>query len=81
MSGRKHVATYPLYGSFPISGGYNTRNRIGTGYVYSFDDIDALEARLRSKGHPLRLRWRNDDVHTEFCAWANAKFIAAGSSK
>lgn len=57
---KKHIATYPLYGTFPISGRVNTSNRVGTGYIYSPAEIDALEQRLESRGHPLRIRWRNE---------------------
>ena len=58
---KKHIATYPLYGSQPISLRVDTRNRIGTGYIYSIDEIPALEERLNLRGHPLHIRWRNDE--------------------
>lgn len=58
---RKHLATYPLYGAFPISLKINTGNRVGTGYIYSADDIAPLRERLEARGHPLRIRWRNEE--------------------
>lgn len=36
---KKHIATYPVYGSHPISLAADTRNRVGTGYVYDDTDI------------------------------------------
>lgn len=58
---KKHIATYPLYGSNPISLRCNTSNRIGTGYIYSPDEIPGIEERLNKYGHPLRIRWRNEE--------------------
>lgn len=58
---KKHIATYPLYGFSPLTLAVDTRNRVGTGYIYSSDEIQPLEQRLAKRGHPLRLRWRNDD--------------------
>jgi hypothetical protein len=58
---KKHIATYPLYGSNPLSLRVDTRNRVGTGYIYSADEIPAIEQRLAKYGHPFRIRWRNDD--------------------
>ncbi len=58
---KKHIATYPLYGSNPLSLRVDTRNRVGTGYIYSVDEIPALEGRLERVGHPLRIRWRNEE--------------------
>jgi hypothetical protein len=60
---KKHIATYPLYGSHPISLRVQTNNRVGTGYIYSADEIPALEERLGRVGHPLRIRWRNDECY------------------
>lgn len=58
---KKHIATYPLYGSHPISLRVDTSNRLGTGYIYSAAEIPKLEERLARTGHPLRIRWRNDE--------------------
>ena len=55
----KHIATYPLYGSNPITLRVQTRNRIGTGYIYDVADIEKIRQRLDKFGHPLRIRWRN----------------------
>lgn len=66
---KKHIATYPLYGSQPISLRIDTRNRIGTGYIYSPDEIAALEKRLTDCGHPLRIWWRNDECWRSALEW------------
>jgi len=66
---RKHIATYPLYGTFPMTGKVNTRNRVGTGYIYSHEQIAEREAFLATRDHPLRLRWRNDECYAAYCEW------------
>ena len=58
---KKHIATYPLYGSHPISLTVNTRNRVGTGYIYSVGEISKIRDRLERYGHPFNIRWRNDE--------------------
>ena len=58
---KKHIATYPLYGSNPLNLRVDTKNRVGTGYIYSADEIQKIEERLARAGHPLRIRWRNDE--------------------
>lgn len=62
----KHIATYPIYGTNPFTGRAMVNNRIGTGYIYSVDEISKKRAHLEQYGHPLRLRWRNDEC------WADA---------
>lgn len=57
---RKHIATFPLYGRHPFSLEVDTRNRIGTGYVYDAEDIERRRAFYEQYGHPFRLRWRNE---------------------
>lgn len=57
----KHIATYPLYGSNPLSLRVDTSNRVGTGYIYSVDQIDKIADQLGRYGHPLRIRWRNEE--------------------
>lgn len=58
---RKHIATYPIYGSHPLSLEVDTSNRLGTGYIYKASEIKEIEQRLAKTGHPLRIRWRNDE--------------------
>lgn len=56
----KHIATYPIYGSNPISG-HVWNKRVGTGYIYNVAQIATLRDRLSERGHPLKLRWRNEE--------------------
>lgn len=56
----KHIATYPLYASNPITGA-TLRRRIGTGYIYRPEEIKERGAHLERYGHPLHLRWRNEE--------------------
>jgi len=53
----KHIATYPLFGSFPISGNIDTCRRIGTGFIHRVEEIEKTREHLEARGHPLRLRW------------------------
>lgn len=64
----KHIATYPLYRTHPLSLAVMTgsRNRIGTGYLYSAEDIDKVRRRLAERGHPLHIRWRNDECRADY---------------
>lgn len=57
----KHIATYPLYGANPLTLRVNTKNRVGTGYIYRPEEISALEKKLAAIGHPFRIRWRNEE--------------------
>lgn len=52
MNKMKHIATYALMGSW-------TGNRIGTGYVHTFDEV-----RLHI-GKPY-FRFRNRDIEAEY---------------
>lgn len=61
MAAKKHIATYPLYGSNPITGAVWTHKRVGTGYIYEPEDIAKKQADLAKYGHPLNLRWRNEE--------------------
>jgi hypothetical protein len=51
---RKHIATYPLFGQF-------TGARVGTGYIYTVDQIEKVRTRLAAQGQSLSLRWRNKE--------------------
>jgi hypothetical protein len=57
---KDHIATYPIYGSSPM-GFVMTNNRIGTGYIFDPKEIPALDERLSARGHPLHIRWRNEE--------------------
>jgi hypothetical protein len=61
MGKKTHIATYPIYGSDPLSLRIDTRNRVGTGYIYSVDEISKIRARMDKYGHPLNIRWRNEE--------------------
>ena len=76
MITKKHVSTYPLFGHHPLSIRVDTNNRVGTGYIYSFDQIAKEEARLAKYGHPMRLRWRNDECYADYCAWISERSAA-----
>jgi hypothetical protein len=71
----KHIATYPLYGSNPISGRVWTNNRVGTGYITKPEQIEAERQRLESRGHPLRLRWRNDECRAQYHEWLEMRGV------
>jgi hypothetical protein len=73
VSKKQHIATYPLYGSHPISLRVDTSNRIGTGYIYSVDEIPKIQERLDKYGHPLRLRWRNEECRRRAVPSANGQ--------
>lgn len=73
MSNAKHIATYPLYGTNPITGQVNTRKRVGTGYIYRPEQIENERNRLSRYGHPMRVKWRNEDCRREFLGWVFAR--------
>lgn len=64
----KHIATYPIFGTNPITGQVWNK-RVGTGYIYRPEQIEAEEIRLARCGHPLRLRWRNDECRADYAQW------------
>ncbi len=67
MSGsRKHIATYPIYGTHPLSLRVMTNNRLGTGYIYENTDVPKLRDELLSKGHPFRIKWRNEECRQKY---------------
>lgn len=69
----QHIATYPLYGTHPISLVVQTNKRIGTGYIYTHEQIDRERRRLDRYGHPLNLRWRNDECRTAYFDWLRSE--------
>ena len=69
---QKHFATYPIYGTNPITGEV-WNNRVGTGYITKFEQIEPERARLQRRGHPLNLRWRNDDCRRAYTDWLAAQ--------
>jgi hypothetical protein len=68
----KHIATYPLYGSNPITGRI-WKNRIGTGYINKPEQIEPERERLAKYGHPLNLRWRNEECRALYLEWIEAQ--------
>ena len=72
MAAAKHYATYPIYGTNPLTGQVWNK-RLGTGYVTKFEQIAALDRRLAERGHPFRLRWRNEQCRQEYLRWHAAR--------
>jgi len=64
----KHIATFPLYGSNPITGKIWNK-RIGTGYINKPEQIEVERQRLARYGHPLKLRFRNDECRSQYHEW------------
>lgn len=71
---RKHIATYPMYRTHPLTGQVLTgsRNRIGTGYLYDAGDIEKQREHLAKYGHPLHIRWRNDECRRAYLQTAKS---------
>lgn len=76
MAAAKHYATYPIYGTCPLTGRVRTNNRVGTGYITKFEQVAELQKRLAPRGHPLRLRWRNEECRREYLRWIAQRDIA-----
>lgn len=72
----KHIATYPIFGAHPITGQVWNK-RVGTGYIHKPEQIAAERERLARYGHPLRLRWRNDECLADYQDWLSARDEAA----
>lgn len=72
---KKHVATFPLYATCPITLRV-TRRRIGTGYIYDYADLVKREAEMARKGHPVHLRWRNEECRIRTLAEAFAEALS-----
>jgi hypothetical protein len=74
----EHIATYPLFAKTlrakcdPMIDEWDTRNRVGTGYVYRPEQIREIEAKLDARGHPFRIRWRNDECLKIYQDWLKA---------
>lgn len=68
----KHIATYPIYGTHPITGQVWNK-RVGTGYINKPEQIEIQRERLARYGHPLKLRWRNEECRAEYFAWLEAR--------
>lgn len=71
MAKKKHIATYPLYAQSlsSLMGGplsWDTKRRLGTGYIYGVEDYYKAKQHLESRNHPFRPRWRNDQCYEEF---------------
>ena len=50
---KNHIATYALPGI--------TGRRVGTGYIYSPEEITSIREQFLKIGYPFNLRWRNDE--------------------
>jgi hypothetical protein len=68
----KHIATYPLYGTNPITGAF-WHKRVGTGYINKPEQVEAEEKRLRLRGHPFNIRWRNQECYADYIHWLESK--------
>lgn len=68
----KHLATFPLFGTNPMTGRIWNK-RVGTGYIQKPEQIEAESKHLAKYGHPLNLRWRNDECRAEYHEWLEAQ--------
>lgn len=68
----KHIATYPLFGTNPLTGQIWNK-RVGTGYISKPEQVEIERARLAKYGHPLRIRWRNAECEAEYYDWLTKK--------
>lgn len=56
MSKKKHIATYAVLGV--------TGNRVGTGYLYSPEEIQKARDQYAKYEYPFHMRWRNDECRS-----------------
>lgn len=72
----KHIATYPLYGTNPITGRI-WKKRVGTGYINKPEQIEKERRRLYAVGHPFNIRWRNDECRAQYLEWLESEKAGA----
>lgn len=61
----KHLATYPIYGTHPITLAV-TKRQVATGYIYDPKTYDRAARQMAKEGQPFRPRWRNDECRRQF---------------
>jgi hypothetical protein len=74
---KKHVATYPIYATAPVTLKV-TRRRVGTGFIYSWAQLVAIREELAKRNHPLHVRWRNEECRRAALSEARERDVDSG---